>query len=314
MFVGGTYRPEGRRQRLFTRQRRRFGRGWIVVVAFVAFVALAWLWAFQRGPDSTPSTVPTLHADNPPTRKKPDDPGGLKVADIDPLAYDGRAGPRVERLLPPPESPLPRPAADAGNAGSADAATSSDETPAPVPQMMTPIPVAADGTVGPPVQLVPPRQNQNQNSAPASNAAPAAKPIPAATQAPKPTPAAPPAATTAATPTNAAVPKPVTAPVPVPAAPSVAVSKPAAPLAPGEKGYRVQLASVRSADAAKATWVVLKREHAGVLGALAFSVMTVDLPDRGTYYRVMAGPMSQSAANQVCDEMKRQGAACILVK
>ena len=299
MFVGGTYRPEGRRQRLFTKPRRRSGRGWMVFAVIVVFVGFAWLWAFQRGPDAT--GVPTIKADNQPTRKKPDDPGGLKVVDIDPLAE--RTAPNVAKVMPPPESPLPKPQVEAAPAPQTPSAAP-DAAP---PQAMNPIQVAADGAVGPPLQLVP--SNQKPAAAPAPTTPPQTptKPTPAATAPSQP---APPAATPAPAPapTQAAV-----TPKPVPA-PETAKMAPPPPLAPGEKGFRVQLASVKSEEQAKDTWATLKRAHTDILGSLNFSVMTADLGDRGTFYRIMVGPMSQAAATQICDALKKQGAACILAK
>jgi len=296
MFLGGTYKPSNR-QRIFSRPRRKPGRGWIVAAVFAAFVGLAWLWAFQRGPDSAPAVVPVLRADNTPMRKKPDDPGGLKVLDIDPLADDsGRAAPRVERLLPPPETPLPRPSTEALAATTippnAAAAAVPPNAAAAAPIMM-PI---ADRTVGPPVQLVP-QNSKDGNSSAGGNATPAATT--------KPVPSAPPPSTGSAA-------KPSPAPTPA-AAETVAKPAPSA-ASSGDKGYRIQLASVRSEASAKATWDQLRHEHGEILGSLPFAAVSVDLGDRGTFYRVMAGPLSQDAAIKACDELKRRGAACILVR
>ena len=82
----------------------------------------------------------------------------------------------------------------------------------------------------------------------------------------------------------------------------------------GERGLRIQLASVKSEEQAKSTWAAMKRSHPDVLGALEMSVMQVELGDRGTFYRVTAGPLTQASANAICEALKRQGAACILVR
>ncbi len=57
--------------------------------------------------------VPTVRAEDGPTRLKPEEPGGLQVPNQDKLVYErmtgARPGEHVERLLPPPEMPLPKP-------------------------------------------------------------------------------------------------------------------------------------------------------------------------------------------------------------
>jgi hypothetical protein len=84
------------------------------------------------------------------------------------------------------------------------------------------------------------------------------------------------------------------------------------PVAPGN--YRLQLASLRSAADAHASANKLHGRFGDVLGDVSFNVVTVDLPGRGTYYRVMTGSMSQSAASHICDVLRQRGAACLLAR
>ncbi len=57
-------------------------------------------------------TVPLIHADTRPVKVAPNTPGGMVVPDQDMMVLnpDHADDPRVEQLLPPPETPLPRPA------------------------------------------------------------------------------------------------------------------------------------------------------------------------------------------------------------
>jgi cell division septation protein DedD len=277
MALDQVHRIGHRRSRFGTPSRRRRIRVWIVVGLFLGFVALAWAWAFQRGPSVAGSGVPLLVADPQPTREKPTDPGGMKVADIDPLSYDsGRSPPRVENILPGPEKALPQPAPEPRMIAAAPAAPS-DAAPKPIQ-------VADNSTVGPPLKLVPDIAPPPVKPA-ATMPAPAARPLPkvkpaAAREEPKPR-------------ARAADTKPV-------------------PVGPG--GYRLQLASLRSAADAREVGARLKRTYGDVLGSVGFSVVSVNLGDRGTYYRVMAGPMSQGSASQICETLRQRGAACILAK
>ena len=70
----------------------------------------------QRGDGDAPAEIPVLRAEPGPARELPSDPGGMTVPyrDMTSLhevgaADDEGARPVVERLLPPPEEPLPRP-------------------------------------------------------------------------------------------------------------------------------------------------------------------------------------------------------------
>jgi cell division septation protein DedD len=108
----GPIRPDERHSRIFHRRHpRRF-----VIIALAAFAvigAAGGIVAAHRAIThiATPADVPLIRADAEPTRKRPDDPGGMQVPGQGTLVLDGGHGEsKVEQLLPPPETPLPRPA------------------------------------------------------------------------------------------------------------------------------------------------------------------------------------------------------------
>lgn len=134
-------------------------------------------------------------------------------------------------------------------------------------------------------------------------------------------PPAPPAAPEPKTVTAAAKETP-------PAAPMVEEAKPA-PVSPAAGGsemqmaakpaaatgsYRVQLSSMRSSADADAAWKKMQKTYPDLLGGLAVNVVKVDLGEKGTYYRVQAGAMSEQAAKDLCAELKRRNADCLVVK
>jgi len=262
-------------RRIFAKpSRRRRIRAWLVAALFLGFVALAWAWAFQRGPTPHGSDVPVLTAGPEPTREKPSDPGGMKVADIDPLSYDsGRSPPRVENILPGPEKPLPQPVPEQPAAAGAAA------------------PSAVAAVAAPPVEAADP------------NAAERRKP-------------APPEALPATNPMTAAMRNPPSAARAQPALrrPPDRAETAGKPMIPGPGGYRLQLASLRSSGNARQVEARLKRSYGDVLGPVSFSIVPVNLGARGFYYRVMAGPLSQSAATQICDALRRRGTACLIAR
>ncbi len=174
--------PRERRQRIFTRQRTRRRALTTAVVAGV-LVGLAGVWAlYPSGKRTVASTeVPLIRADDQPTRKRPADPGGMEIPEQDSIVLN-RTEPKVEQLLPPPETPVPRPAP-------AEPATTSppaNAAAAPEPQGALPVPEAPSSAASP---------------------APSPPPAAAATPAPAPSAATPPApertAHAAAPPTSA---------------------------------------------------------------------------------------------------------------
>src|ERR1043166_1043134 len=83
--------------------------------------------------------------------------------------------------------------------------------------------------------------------------------------------------------------------------------------APGY-GYVGQLSSQRSEAAAQATSPVLQTKHPDVFGGRQPFIRRSDLGDRGVYYRVLAGPFAIGEAKQLCGDLKKSGADCVVQK
>jgi cell division septation protein DedD len=272
----GPLGPDERQDRIFARRRGR--RRLILLGAALLAVTSLGVAALYRSPLRLPTRgdVPLIRADDQPTRKRPDDPGGIQVPGQGTLVLDGaHADSKVEQLLPPPEAPLPRPLPPE------PAEASSPPVPEPVVPLAAPQP--------PVVALEPPPKPTPPAKAP-QPAAVAARQPPVVAVEPAPKPAA-----------SAKAPQPAAAAVPTSA---MAI-----------KGYRLQLGAVRSADAAKQEWDRLRRLNNDVLGPLSYAVQRVDLGERGIFYRIQAGPVADAtAAERSCRELKRRGVGCILVK
>ncbi|GFZ79041.1 hypothetical protein GCM10011497_03840 [Elstera cyanobacteriorum] len=283
------------------------GRRWlpatIALVALGGFSGIVWYAYNQGASQSNGGAVPLVQADAGPLKTRPTDPGGMDVPNQDKLILNGQAvdvaGGKVERLLPPPEAPLAKPALPSAVAAA--------------PQPQTPQ-IAA---------TVPPALTAGRPAAPAP--APQASPILV------PSPAPQVAATTPrATVQTAPQPQPVVArpatPPPAPAAqaPAPVAAKPPAPVTPppaatptptaaasAGRGGKVQLGAVKSEAAATAEWAKLQKTHPE-LAALSMSVAKVEIPNKGTYYRIQAGPAADAAA--VCGAVKARGQDCLVVR
>ncbi|HEV7372612.1 SPOR domain-containing protein [Arenibaculum sp.] len=271
---GHDLRP-GRRRLLV-----RAGAGAIVVVALVAVVGM------MSSEPATDGHVPLIQADATPAKIRPEQPGGMAVPHQDKLVFQrlspGGDEPTVERLLPPPEEPLPRPA------------PLQPAEPAPAQLAAEPEPVEA------------------APEPPLAQAAPEPSPSPA----PAPAPAAEPAPAEVAVLPPAPPPAPVTAPVVTPApAPPVAAPAQPAPAQPAALGdVRLQIASVRSEDVARQEFQRLQRRFPAELGPLGLTVVRADLGDKGIYYRVHAGPVDGPRADAICQTLKAQSVGCLVIR
>ena len=133
------------------------------IVALAALVALALAGAAALriwGPAGSGGEAPLLRAEPGPLRERPDDPGGMEVPYRDVLALhelgmppDEAAEPAVERLLPPPEEPLPKPGAPADPVGGIVVAPLDASEPEPAPPPAAEPPAAeTDPAAAPPAE------------------------------------------------------------------------------------------------------------------------------------------------------------------
>jgi len=142
-----------------------------------------------------------------------------------------------------------------------------------------------------------PRPVPREATAPSAPSTAPAQSAPAATAAPQQQ-----AAATTAAPKAPAKP----APAKEPAAAAPAKSVPAGPV-------RIQLASLRTPEAAKEEWSRLKREHPELLGKLTAVAVKADLGDKGVWYRVQTQSFdSAAAAERLCADLKKQNIGCSL--
>jgi hypothetical protein len=105
-----------------------------------------------------------------------------------------------------------------------------------------------------------------------------------------------------------------------PAAPSARAAQapppgPSKPAAAKAGGTRLQLGSLRSEDAARQEWERIKRKNSDLLGSLSGTPVRADLGDKGIYYRIQAGPISDpTAAERICGELKQRNIGCIIAR
>ena len=87
-------------------------------------------------------------------------------------------------------------------------------------------------------------------------------------------------------------------------------AKPAAAQQTG--GARIQLASVRSEEAARQEWDRIRRANPDLLGSASANFVRADLGDKGVFYRLQTAPIAD--AERVCGELKRRNIGCIIAR
>ena len=86
-------------------------------------------------------------------------------------------------------------------------------------------------------------------------------------------------------------------------------------IAPALGGYSIQLAALRSRDRAQEHWRKLRKAHGDILGQLTHTVVTADLGDRGTFYRLRAGRLpDRAAAERLCAKLAARKVGCLVVR
>ena len=86
-------------------------------------------------------------------------------------------------------------------------------------------------------------------------------------------------------------------------------------IAPALGGYAIQLVALRSRDRAQEHWRKLRKAHGDILGDLTHTVVTADLGDRGTFYRLRAGRLpDRAAAERLCAKLAARKVGCLVVK
>ncbi len=79
--------------------------------------------------------------------------------------------------------------------------------------------------------------------------------------------------------------------------------------------YVVQVSSQKTPADAQAAFQSLQRKYVAVLGGMKSAIRKVELPERGTYYRVRVGSWSSSTeAANFCAKLKAAGGDCVIAR
>lgn len=241
-------------------------------------------WGITRLTTDRP--IPTVEADARPVKIRPDDRGGLRVANQDEIIFERRnSGATFEasgRLAP---------AAEAPNLDALRAATA--PPPAPAPRIVTESQAPLPASEVPPVPVLPGQ----------------AAPRPSA-----PPPPAPQAAGSPLTAPQTAAPQAAAPPLTAPQAPSTPapVATPPQRVAAGGTVV-VQLGALDSEVGARTEWDRLARRAPELLQGRSPQIIRFERQDKPTMWRLRTGGFSAEAAREFCDGIRGKGGACAVI-
>jgi hypothetical protein len=280
----------------------------LVLAAFAGVVWLAYTQGVQRGRQDVPRVIA---AETGPMKTAPDQPGGAANPYKGLKIYNNKApadtakNDTLPSIITQPGEPIFSAFGPKHPAAGAQAAQAKPTpAPAPAPERMaaqTPPPAPVHTT---PPAATPAPVRQAPMAAQKPTPAPVKPPVQVATAKPLPAPAVmkPPPAVTKPAPAPVTVAK--AAPAPVPASVSTASG-----------AYVAQIAAFKSQAEAEAGWETFKKNHSGTLGGLSPNIVSVDLGEKGTWFRLRTGSFSdKAAAVDFCSKLKAEGASCLPAK
>jgi len=245
-------------------------------------------WAFGNRSPSVPGEIPTIKAEGS-YKQRPQQPGGIEIPHQDVQVYqalDAHTAPEtvVEHLLPPPETPQPRPA----TAASSQSSTQKSVTPASQAEVLA--------LAAPKVET--PKMVPDVTSEPAPTPAVVAQP-------PVPPPSAKTPSVQATTVATAPAAK---------KAPKTLKDVLEKESSSGKADSIIQLVSVSDEDAARDAMEKLHAKYATILDTVALRVVRADLGPKGIYYRVQSQPIPATRAKEICADFKNLKAGCLIVR
>lgn len=250
----------------------------VTLIVAVGATTIAW-YSYTTGVrEGSEGAAPLLKPQGP-VKVTPETPGGLAIPHQDKTVFQAiegrRTDTRIERLLPPPESPAPLPA-------------------------KAPEPAARESKSRQAERLEAPVEERDTASAKSSAAMPKVK------AGDPPTFVMPVPVKPAIADKKPSAPEKTTKTARIPPAK-------AAPTRP-QSGYGVQIGSLSSKAKADRYWNTQSDRYKELLGGLSLTVQTVTVKGK-TYHRVQGGTLkSHKAASDLCGKLKKRGVGCVIVR
>ncbi|WP_022727107.1 SPOR domain-containing protein [Fodinicurvata sediminis] len=290
-----------------TRKKKGDGRGprrlipaVIAVLGFLLFAGIVW-YAYSWGrSDGASEAIPIVEAPEGPEKERPENPGGMEVPYQDTLVLNpgnGQGeGQEVERLLPPPEEPVEREETEASQEPTEEATAELDAAGEEELQQTTAEETETEETSA---------ASEEAGEAESSDTGETPEDLTEASVEGE--------GETASSEEAAEDVEDVEAGAEEAATEEDATQEPSVSSQSVAQGFRIQLAAVRSTEAAEAEWQRLQAKHEALLGSLSLNIERAELGEQGVYYRIQAGPFSdEQAAETLCEDLKSRDQACLV--
>lgn len=271
----------------------------IVLIALAFMVGVVWN-LYTGSSDSTEQNVPIVRADDGPYKVSPDDPGGMEIEHKDSTIFSSLSDDegRVENLLADEddEDPMPRSQLFAGLNTEEDPSSLHAETQN----------TSLDEPSGEDEERIIQQAEEAEDvieemieGGVESVMPPAPEPVPQEAN---------------TKPLDLDIKPPVQEVRKVePTAGSQIEIKRETTTQPASGDYYIQVGSVKSSDGAESEWKKIQDKYS-VLSGFSHRVEKADLGDKGVFYRIQAGPVSQATANSACNTIKQTDPNGCLVK
>lgn len=323
----------------------------VVLLVVFGFISLAW-YAYRSGVTSTADgDVPTLEAEAGPLKVAPTNPGGMDFPNQDKTVYETMAksetGAKTEHLMEAPEEPIlnvvpvtnakpdketetyRKPTTPAPQSSREDDEEHEEKVVDDMPSSITEEPEikqqdeakqATPANVPATSNTVEETKNSTANvdnkaddkkaTVVATTTKEEAEPLATSPQQPAP-PIVNDISAAAKAARDAEKAKSGIKDVQKPEA--TASKTPTEPVSTGS-GAGVQLAASKSSADAEKLWGKLAAKYPDLLGKQSHAIVTAEVPDKGTFYRIRATGLTIEAAKALCQKLKGRGQDCMVVK
>lgn len=273
----------------------------LIIAGVVAFVSYGW-YADKFAIRDSAEEPKLVKADDMPVRFKPEDPGGMEIANRDKKVYDAISGdgdslPKVIRLMPDAEEPVQREDIANGDIKSdVSVAELLDDMEETMPRSLE-----ADSVSDAKVEEIK-SEDKTEEREIIKVADSGQKKLIAKEELMSKDIELPDTAEQVKSESINIVPVPRDSAKPV-------VSQKV------EKGYRVQLGSFKSREDALASWNIISKKHINIVGDADHIIEKADLGSKGVFYRLQLGEFEkESKSRQICQELTEQKQGCFIVK
>lgn len=294
----------------------------VLIALFIGIFAVGGLglmgFVFFQGKTMSVDDAPLIKADKNPAKVKPEEPGGMVVANMDKTVYDNISGSpdtlqKTEKILPAPEEPIDKIQVITGQHKEEAAAQANEkldmalleDTTEEIKTGTTP---AADTEIKPAPAIV------HNETAPA-HAMPKESPVIEAMPVLKK--ANPMVLSDAVKQSSGDAVRPLTESdlKLVPDSHSQKQPEIHTQQSASAEGYKVQLAAFKSEKDAVTSWKKIQRVHMDLLGNLQYYIERKEVEGKGTFYRLQAGVITkESEARLLCKKLLEVKQGCFVAE